>query len=503
MADESLKNAALKGVRWVMIAKIVAETSALVAMVVLARLISPAEFGHAAVALIFVPLASIITYEGFASALVQRKDYEPRHVRSAMLTSLVGGLVLSLLLFALSQPVGGRLFGARTADLLTMVSPIFLIASIGAVSRALMLRQLDFRGTSTIEMTALVSSFLVSVALAVAGLDAPAIVAGGLVQSAVASAMLVYLARPPWPKWDRAAAREISAFGIPAAGAGLVHVMFQNVDYAILAARVSATQTGIFWRAFNLGVVYQDKISGVVMRLAFPVYSRTESRAELREMHMRAMRVLAAVLFPPLTLLIVLAPLLIPFVFGAAWEPAVVPAQILAGAGMIASILTGYPQVMLAVGRPKRLLHFNVAMLTVYAGAVFVASTHGLVWVSITVVACFFGILLGVYFYLLKPELDIPARGIVDDLGPALAGCLALAAIAFPVRFGLEEIGAPDIVTIAIAALAGLAAYALLIRIAFVAVWSDLLMIVTRVVPPLARFEQRLRPRRLATASSS
>lgn len=421
MANESLKNAALKGVRWVMIAQVVTETTALAVTIVLARLISPAEFGHAAVALIFVPLAAIITYEGFASALVQRKEYDPRHLRAAMLTSVLGGLILSLLLFALSQPIGGRLFGARTADLLTMVSPIFFIASLGAVSRALMLRSLNFRATSTIEMTALASGYAVSLVLAISGVDAPAIVAGGLTQSAVATTLLLIVARPPLPRWDREAARDITSFGIPAAGAGLVHVMFQNIDYAILAARVSATQTGIFWRAFNLGVVYQDKVSGVMMRVAFPVYSRTESREELRDMHMRAMRVLAAVLFPPLTCLIVLAPLLIPFVFGEAWAAAVVPAQILAGAGMIAAILTGYPQVMLAVGRPKRLLRFNLAMLSVYGTAVFFASTHGLVAVSITVVGVFFCILLGVYFYLLKPELGIPARGIVDDLGPALA----------------------------------------------------------------------------------
>lgn len=501
MANESLKNAALKGVRWVLIAQIVTETSALVVTVVLARLISPAEFGHAAVALIFVPLASIITYEGFASALVQRKEYEPRHLRAAMLTSVLGGIVLSTLLFVLSQPVGGRLFGARTADLLEMVSPIFFIASLGAVSRALMLRRLNFRATSMIEMTALATGYAVSLALAIAGFDAPAIVAGGLTQSAVATTLLLIVARPPLPRWDRAASREISAFGLPAAAAGLVHVGFQNVDYAILAARVSATQTGIFYRAFNLGVVYQDKISGVMMRLAFPVYSRTESRQELKEMHMRAMRLLASVLFPPLTLLMILAPLLIPFVYGDAWNAAIVPAQILAVAGMIAAILTGYPQVMLAVGRPKRLLRFNVAMLAVYGTAVFFAAGHGLVWVSIAVVGVFFLILLGVYRFLLGPELQIPMTGILDDLGPALGGCVALAAVAVPTRFGLESIGTPDVVTIIAAGLVGLAAYGIVLRTVFPSAWDDVGKVLVRVVPPLARLAQRLRPRKLAPAN--
>jgi O-antigen/teichoic acid export membrane protein len=503
MPNESLKDATLKGVRWVMLARIVIETSALGVTVALARLMPPAEFGRAAVALIFVPLAAIITYEGFASALVQRKSYDENHARAAALTSLLGGAVLSGLLFALAGPVGGALFGDRIADLIMLVSPIFLIASIGAVSRALLLRRLDFRRTSLIEIASLAGGNAVALGLAIGGIDAAAIVFGGLAQSAIASLLLLIAAPPPLPRWHGRSQRDISAFGIPAAAAGLVHVMFQNVDYAILAARVSATQTGIFWRAFNLGVVYQDKVSGIMMRVAFPVYSRTESHDELRAMHLRATRVLAATIFPAQALLIVLAPLLIPFMYGANWEPAVLPAQILAVGGMIAAALTGYPQVMLAVGRPKRLLQFNLLMLAGYAGIVFVASTHGLVWVSIAVVGCFVGILVGVYAFLLGPYLQIPMRGLVDDLWPAIAGCLALIAAGFGVTEGLGALDAPDVVTMFVATAVASLAYLATVRLAFKPVWSDLVMLITRVAPPLARLAASLRrPRRLVPAAS-
>ena len=66
--------------------------------------------------------------------------------------------------------------------------------------------------------------------------------------------------------------------------------------------------------------------------------------------------------------------MLVPFVFGSAWKPSVEPTQVLALAGMLAAVLTGYSQVMLAIGRPRPLLAFNVARLLVYAGAVLLAS---------------------------------------------------------------------------------------------------------------------------------
>src|SRR3954447_17435143 len=73
---EELRDAAVAGVRWVAIAKVIGESAQLIASVILARLIVPAEFGHAAIALILVPLAAILTFEGFGSALVQRKEVQ-------------------------------------------------------------------------------------------------------------------------------------------------------------------------------------------------------------------------------------------------------------------------------------------------------------------------------------------------------------------------------------------------------------------------------------------
>jgi PST family polysaccharide transporter len=479
---ESLKESTLRGVRWLMLTRLAGESFALAASVVLARLVSPADFGRAAVAIIFVPLASILTFEGFASALVQRERIEPRHVRAAMAMSLLGGLALSGAALALTPLLWRPLFGARTAALIALAAPVFGLAGAGAVSRALLWRELDFRRMSVIDVGGLAAGALTALALALAGLAATAIVLGALVQVGAVSLALLVAAPAPLPRWHRGAQREIGAFGLPAALAGLADVLFRNVDYAILAARLSAAQTGIYWRAFNLGVVYQDKLSGVMMTLAFPVYSRTDSHAQLRALHERATRVHAAVIFAPLAALIVLAPLLIPFVFGGAWAPSVRPAQILALAGMAAAILTGYPQAMLALGRPRALLRFNLARLVLYALAVTLAAGHGLLAVSLAVAGCYALILAGVYLLLLGPALGLSLRRLLAELGPALAGCLALGAVAEPLRL-LCEAALPAPLTIALAGGGGLCAYAATLRAVSPAAWRDLLLLSRRLLP--------------------
>ena len=101
----------------------------------------------------------------------------------------------------------------------------------------------------------------------------------------------------------------------------------------------------------------------------------------------------ATVVVPLLALLIVVAPVLVPWLFGDPWRGAVVPTQILAVAGMIAAVLTGYPQVMLAVGRPRVLLQFNLVVLGVYVGVVAATVDRGLTTLCVGVVGVYIGIL--------------------------------------------------------------------------------------------------------------
>jgi O-antigen/teichoic acid export membrane protein len=329
-----------------------------------------------------------------------------------------------------------------------------------------------------------------AVALAAAGLGARALVFGALAQMALSSTLLLIAAPAPMPRWSADRQRRIAGFGLPAALGGLVEILFRNVDYAILAARLSPLMTGIYYRAFNLGVVYQDKISGVMVQVAYPVYSRTRDAEELRSLHERAARVHAVVIFPLLTLLIVLAPVLIPFVFGAAWRPSVGPTQVLALGGMLAAVLTGYPQVMLAIGRPRPLLYFNVARLAVYAAAVAIACRGGLMTVAIAVVLVYLVILVGAYRLLLERYVGIRLRRLIAELAPAVTASLVLAIVGAPLCALLRG-AVPRPVVIAAVGGAGLVVYAAVLCAGFPSAWADARTLIVRVFPPLSRLSRR------------
>ena len=232
-----LKDAAFSGVRWVTFARLTGEVLALGGAVALARLIPPAEFGRAAVALAFTPLAVILTFEGCASALVQRRSMTANHVHGAVILSLVAGLGLTILGFTVGATIATAVFGSRTGELIELISPVFVLASIGAVPRALLWRDLNFRRVSVIEVLGLLVGAATAVGLAVGGLDGEALVAGALANAAASSALLFLSSPFSLRRSDRRSLRDITAFGFPAALAGLVHVGFTNANYLIIATR--------------------------------------------------------------------------------------------------------------------------------------------------------------------------------------------------------------------------------------------------------------------------
>ena len=187
---------------------------------------------------------------------------------------------------------------------------MFVIAGVVAVPLAVLQRRLDFRLISLLQILTGLVGAAVSVALALAGLEASALVLGGIAGSATAMVVALIAAPVPWPRPQLAAAREIARFGVPAALAGLSWTGFRNADFAIVGARLGAAGAGFYWRGYQFAIEYQRKIGSAVHQIAFPVYSRAGDLDTMLALRERVVRTAAAVLIPGLAALAVLAPVL-------------------------------------------------------------------------------------------------------------------------------------------------------------------------------------------------
>lgn len=481
-SPRDLGEVTLTGVRWVTGTRVVAEVTGFASVLVLARLVSPAEFGHAAVALVFVGVAAILGPQGLTAVLVQRPTLPRGEVETVTFLCLVIGALASLATYLFA--VGGAaeaIFGDRTADLLALASPAFFLVGLGGVPQALVQRELGFRRVGVFDAASVVLGAVTSVALAIYGLNGQALVLGALVLVASAGLMALVSVPPPRPRLSREGTRELAGFATPVTLSSLVYLGFRHIDYAILGAKLPAAAVGYYLRAYQLGVEYQGKLSQVMLRVSFPVFSRADDMSELLRLRLRIVRTHATIIVPLLAGFIAVAPVLIPWLFGERWEPVVLPAQIMALAGMADAVTTGIGPLMVALGRPRLLLAWNVAELVVYAVMIAVLAQHGLTWVSIGVAVFGVASMVVAQGVVMPRVIDL---SLLDFWREIRAGVIG-GAVALPVlvgcRIALEDAGLPTLLLLLVLGVVGVGVYAAVLRLLFGEVWTDMLFLAARV----------------------
>lgn len=488
MSDgRSLRDRAISSARWVTAGRVVCEVASFAALIALARLLTPAEVGDAAVAMVVFALASGFLAGSFGTPLVKAGELRDEQIEVAVLLSLLAGVALLLLCVLVALAVA-PILGRAPAEMIALASPCFVFSAVSAVPLALRSRQLDFRRIMAIEVLASLAGSITAVGLAAGGVGSAAMVLGSVATTAVAAAVAPLGSGSRWPRWHPGVAGPLLRFGVPASASALFFTAVRNVDYALVSARLSAAQVGFYYRAYTLAVDYQLKISNVVVRVLFPVLSRTDNPAAFRAARGRVIRLHTVVLFPLLAILLVTAPVLIPWLYGSQWQEAVTPAQILVGAGVATTIGTGIGPIMLAAGRPNALLVNNVISFTCFATVVYVCAGYGLIATCIGVVAYRLVALSVSQYFLATRLLGIPLHHtLITDPGPAAVSSAALLAVAFPVAAVLD--GAPPAVAVLVPAVAGLIAYLAVLRSLFRDAWSDVVLVVAGAIPQRLRVQ--------------
>jgi len=494
---KSLGESAVSGVRSMGLTRVVAEAAGLISSVVLARLVSPAEFGRTAAAMFVAMLAIAIQLQGVGSFLVAHRTPTRGHFQAACLAALVAGAAGTAVTLAFALTAAAPIFGERAAFFVVLASPTWLLASLTAIPIAQLQRELSFGRLAVIQATASVVSPAVAIVLALGALEGEAIVIGAVAAVAVTAALGWIFSRPPMPSWRGSEMQEIVQFGVPTSASSILTAAIRNIDYLLLAAFVPAFQVGLYMRAFTLGIDYQSKISQVLLSVAFPVLSRARDRDEMRRVRARMIRVHTTVLFPLLFALIAIAPEFVPWMYGERWSGAAPLTQILAVGGMVAAVATGTGALLLAAGQPRALLVYNGVTFVAFTIAVLVAVPFGVTSVCVAVVAVRLIAFVVLQRAVVERAVGIPILDTVrDDVIPALTGGLPqLAVTVVGMRLGLDA-SLPTLVAMVLPGALGLAVYCLIVRALFPATWADMRRLAARL--PVPTLTQALR-RRIGT----
>lgn len=445
--------------------------------VVLARLLGPENFGLVGQAMIVVGFLSLFVEGGLASAIVQRKHLTDADVGTAIALNLAVGGALALATAA-SAPLIASFFGSpELVGIVRILSLTFLVQAITIVPLALLNRAFRFRALAIAEVgTALVGG-AAGLAVAIAGGEYWALVVQSLVTDVLFVIVVLIVLPRPALALSRDAVRTLWSFGSRVLGYYILNHAVRNADNLLVAKVFGASPLALYSLSYRTMLVPIEVLGTVVNRVAFPTYSRNQDDPErIVRQFLRGAQLISLIAFPLLALVIVLAPVGIPWVFGTAWAGAVVPMQILAVGGMRQAVMYTVGPVLMARGRAD--WQFRWGLVT--AAGIIPGYSVGLLW-GIEGVAAggtaagFFTAYYGLHK--VRGVVDLRLTELAAAITPALVATMALLATGVVATEAVDRSVGSAPVVLAAGGAAGILAYLSVLRVRWPSAVRDTLAI--------------------------
>ena len=330
---------ARSGARSTFVAQVVVQLGSVAATMVLARVLSPAEFGAIALVQSVLGVSALLNLAGLNAALVSRRGDVERAAASYLWLTVALGLVLYVSLFfgsfSLMQSMG-QPESALYLQVLSLSVPMTLLTM---VPQAILQRRLAFKALNTASVISAVFYFAAEIGLALAGWGVWAVILGQV--SSAALLLLLTLALARWiPRhgfhWSDIR-QDLAVLG-GLSLSRLFEYVYKNVDYWIASRSLGPGSLGIYYVAYVLPNIVRLRLSGVFRTVMLPVVSQNPSQDEARAHWRRATTVLLSMGIPALAGIAAVSGPLVHIFFGATWEEAVLPMQILT-LGTVADLL--------------------------------------------------------------------------------------------------------------------------------------------------------------------
>ena len=311
-------------------------------LLLLARLISPEEFGVVGAALVVINFSSIFSQLGIGAALVQYPKLENRHIKTGYTLSLFFGLVLTALVIFFAPAVAAFFHMQQLINILYILSTVFLLQSISVVSESLLKRQLNFRLLAFVEVTSFIIGYgTVGVVLALLKFGSWALVGATLIQALIKSILLILFQRHHMGLFlNKQTLKELFHFG-SGLTAGRVFLYFAiQGDNMVIGRWLGAETLGIYGRAYQLMVLPASVFGRAVDKVLFPALAKVQDSSQhLAVAFKRGIALTAIFVLPANAIMFIMAPEIIFVLLGPAWVEVIVPFRILA-IGML--FRTGY-----------------------------------------------------------------------------------------------------------------------------------------------------------------
>ena len=348
--------------------------------IILARLLTPHDWGLAAMVLVLASLSVLFTDSALGTALIQKRTISEDDRSTVFWASVCVGVALALGGIALSGVVAAFYGEPDVKPLVVVLSLSFLVTSLAMTQTALLVRELDFRRLELRQMGATVAGATVGILVAVRGHGAWAIVLQQLTMAIVGTALIWALSSwRPHARFSFASLKSLGGFTGNLFAQNLLYQVGRSADKLLIGRYLGAASLGAYTLASTVILAPFNQIAAPLQQVLFPAFAQMQhDRVRLADVWIRVARLVGAISIPASVGLIIVAPDFVDAVLGERWSAATPVIQILAAVGLIQSLQTLNGEILLALGRAGTLLRFTILWFVASVGAIAIAIASGL-----------------------------------------------------------------------------------------------------------------------------
>jgi O-antigen/teichoic acid export membrane protein len=427
-----IKKKAITGVKWTAVSTIVNYGFQLLLIVVLARFLSPSDFGLMAIITVVIEFSVYFLDMGISNAIIHKQEISNVQLSTIYWLNIFTGIAVFIIVALLAPVIAAFYHEELLNHLILIVSSLFIILPFGQQYKSLFQKVLNFDILSKIEISARSAAFLISLYLAFKGAGIYALVGMVLTNNLISTVLLVVLGKKLYVPQFVFRIKEIKSFlwfGYFQLGERTLNYFAGQFDALFIGKFLGSSPLGIYSMGKGLTQRPAQIILPVVTKVAFPYMARLQNDNEpLKKAYLNTLQHLCSVNFPIYAAMAILAEPIVMLMFGPKWRDAIPIVRILAIFNIFASGYSPVGSLLLAKGRTDLGFYWNLANALITPCCIYIGSFWGLQGIAWAYVVMYFAMLIPFYNILIKNLLVIHwweyHKALVVPLSITISACI-------------------------------------------------------------------------------
>lgn len=373
---------------WSVLDRVWAQVVSFVIGIVLARLLTPEDYGLVGISMVFITFSGVFIEAGFSNALIRKLDRTNTDYSTAFHFNAAMGLVMYGVLYVLAPWIADYFEDNQLVPLTRLVSLTVIFNSLCIVQNAILTAEFKMRQQAVINISAQIPSGLLAIYLAYDGFGIYALAIQNVLSSFIRTSLFWYITKwmPTW-EFSRESMRYLWGFGSKLIGANFMGTVFNEIYTILIGKFVSKSDLGYYSKGRSLAMQPENICNGVIQKVALPLLANAQNDKNiLKEKYQELTQLVTCVMTLISGMLIVIAKPLIVLLWGSAWEGAVIAFQLLLLASIIGYVQTLSLVLLQIVNQTGYTLKIEFLKKPVYMIVIFLLLHFGLIGLLIAYV---------------------------------------------------------------------------------------------------------------------